>query len=59
MKITEDRLHSFIELYSQEFGIVLAKSEAQQEITMLLSYVLMGLEPLAKIDENDISKELD
>jgi hypothetical protein len=59
MKITEDRLSSFIELYRQEFGVVLSNSEAQQKITMLLDYVLSGIEPLAKIDESDIKNVLD
>ena len=59
MKITEDRLNSFIELYRQEFGVLLTKGEAQQKATILLDYVLLGLEPLAKVDESDINKGLD
>lgn len=59
MKITEDRLRSFIDLYQQEFGVLLSKSEAQQKATMLLDYVNLGLKPLAKVDESDINKELD
>jgi len=55
MKITEDQLRSFIKLYQQEFFVLLSKSEARQKATVLLSYVLLGLEPLAKVDEGGIN----
>jgi hypothetical protein len=54
MEIKEHRLRLFVELYKQEFGITLTKSEAHEKASRLLHYALMCLKPLAKIDEDDI-----
>ena len=54
MEIKEYRLQAFIELYKQEFGITLTKSEAQEKALLLLDYVQLCLKPFAKIEEDEI-----
>jgi hypothetical protein len=55
VELTEAQLKSFIELYEQEFGIVLTKVEAQYQASRLLGYVLVCARPLAKAHANDIN----
>lgn len=59
MKIKEHRLKLFIELYKKEFGITLTKKDAHEKASRILRYVLIGIKPLAKTDENDINNMLD
>jgi len=54
MEIKEHRLQLFIELYEQEFGVLLTKSEAYEKASLLLHYAALCIKPLAKLDEDEI-----
>ena len=62
MKFTELELHSFIELYKNEFGLVIDQAEALKQATALVSLVERVYRPMtrkemktviAKMREND------
>lgn len=55
MKFTEQELDSFINLYKQEFGDVLSRTEAQQKATALVSIIKLTYEPMTEKEFKEYS----
>jgi hypothetical protein len=54
VELNDQQLQSFINLYQQEFGIMLTLSEAQIKASSLLYFMAFCLEPLAKTADHAI-----